>query len=493
MSTFQLSVKNINEAESEIKFIVVALSEIQQQLGSQISRLDSCLLFNSNYEIKDRLTSVSSNQIASVSDNLSLLASTLEDILAVTDEYEKKAAAGNLSCTDEFIPTKYSENDLRSMSKEERDNYINQLLSLENPTDKDKAEIQVVLRYLSDMIKVNQFFTAVTNKDKVELYNSLYEKVHPNDGRKINKLFEGAPSEFTNDIQYIKYIAYDSTGQCHDLFFKYADKMKISEYSYMREYDGEMHPVSCFSSSDMGMHLNMEAIRDRNNNYGTFFHEAGHNIDQLMGMEAGSNSKYSSILANGEFHDVVYKDTENVVTKVVDNYSNNENYLSNEDKALVTDVLMGRKHESELKNSKIDFAYRKISEDITGAWKGKYSRQYQSGKETGILENENSGMLSEVMNGATNDSLMVSRYNRKIWLSQGTVGHPIDWQNPEGGCTDSQYYYTSDGSPTGRGESEYMAEYFRINMTNSVEEKEYTNKYIGNSWRFLERELGKKI
>ena len=113
MSTFQLNVKNINEAESEIKFIVITLSEIQQQLDSQISRLDSCFLCNANYDIKNRLTSVSSNQIASVSDNLSLLASTLEDILAVTDEYEKKAATDSslsyiLGSIYDFFPKEFA-------------------------------------------------------------------------------------------------------------------------------------------------------------------------------------------------------------------------------------------------------------------------------------------------------------------------------------------------------------------------------------------------
>lgn len=96
MSTFQLNVKSINEAESEIKFIIITLSEIQNQLNSQISRLDSCFVCSANYEVKNKLSSVSSNQIASVSDNLSQLINTLEEISETAGKYEKKAASDTL-------------------------------------------------------------------------------------------------------------------------------------------------------------------------------------------------------------------------------------------------------------------------------------------------------------------------------------------------------------------------------------------------------------
>ena len=96
MSTFQLNVKSINEAESEIKFIIITLSEIQNQLNSQISRLDSCFVCNANYEVKNKLSSVSSNQIASVSDNLLQLINTLEEISETAGKYENKAASDTL-------------------------------------------------------------------------------------------------------------------------------------------------------------------------------------------------------------------------------------------------------------------------------------------------------------------------------------------------------------------------------------------------------------
>ena len=241
------------------------------------------------------------------------------------------------------------------------------------------------------------------------------------------------------------------------------------------------------------MRLNIEAIRDDKSGYRTFFHESGHNIDALIGKEkTGENNYYTSTkLADGKFHDVIYKEVEGIVVNVVNDYSDNEKKLSDGDKALITDVLMGRKHESEIKSSSVDFAYRKISEDITGAWKGKYSRQYQAGNETGILENVNARMLSEVMNGMTNNSVMVDSYNSNFLIDHGTPGHPINWQNPDpnAGYVPHDYYYNADGSYTGFAETEFMAEYMRINMTKSNDEKTYVKSYLRNSWDTLEDEL----
>ena len=136
--------------------------------------------------------------------------------------------------------------------------------------------------------------------------------------------------------------------------------------------------------------------------------------------------------------------------------------------------------------------------DITPAnlSEGKYSREYQTGKETGILETPNpASMLSEVMNGMTNNSLMVSKYNRsEDWsLDHGTVGHPINWEDPEDSYVSSTYYYNTDGSYTGGAETEYMAEFMRINMTGSKAEKDYVSGYLSDSWRMMDECLKNEL
>ena len=385
----------------------------------------------------------------------------------------------------------YNSEDLENMSQEEFDKYVEQLLALDynSLSVEDKTRVQAVSDYLSG-VSINGNMSE-TDKKKVSQYNSLHEKIYTDECEKLSQLFSNAPSEFKDDVTYIKYVAYTSKGECRDIFFRFADQIQISEYYATHNNE----PGNYFSSTDMSMHLNMKSIRDRNNAYGTFFHEAGHNIDMLMGMdETGNKEWYSSkVLANGSFHDLVYSDVEKVVTGLVNDYSNNEKNLSEEEKEIITDVLMGRKLDTELKQSKSDFAYRKVLEDITGAWKGKYSRQYQTGKETGILEKANAGMLSEVMNGMTNNSLMVDEYNySKFWgIDHGTSGHPINWQdpNPNAGYVPQNYYYNADGSYTGSAETEYMAEYMRINMTQRTSEKNYVYNYLSNSWDAMENEL----
>lgn len=391
----------------------------------------------------------------------------------------------------------YYETDYTSLSEEELKNICNeyiQLLESGQQSEDDKIRMQSLLNYLSNTIDVNNLNDE--NKTKINLFNSLYEAMpeHLDEANKMVTLFKDSPAEFQGDINAIKFIAYSSEGNYHDLFFKYAGDIKITDYYYVNS-DGEKR--NCFNLESMSMRLNMEAMRDDKSGYRTFFHESGHNIDALIGKEkTGENNYYTSTkLVDGKFHDIIYQEVEGIVVNVVNDYSDNEKKLSDGDKALITDVLMGRKHESEIKNSSVDFAYRKILEDITGAWKGKYSRQYQVGKETGILENANARMLSEVMNGMTNNSVIVDSYNDSDLLNSevfsnilnGTIipnvsdglkpnitpGHPINWQNPDpnAGYVPHDYYYNADGSYTGFAETEFMAEYMRINMTKSKFEK----------------------
>ena len=103
----------------------------------------------------------------------------------------------------------------------------------------------------------------------------------------------------------------------------------------------------------------------------------------------------------------------------------------------------------------------------------------------------NARMLSEVMNGMTNNSVMVDSYNSNFLIDHGTPGHPINWQNPDpnAGYVPQDYYYNADGSYTGFAETEFMAEYMRINMTKSNDEKTYVKSYLRNSWDTLEDEL----
>lgn len=386
----------------------------------------------------------------------------------------------------------YNEIDYKVLSDEELkkvcDEYA-KLIESEELSPDDRIRIKSLMNYLS---KISISDTPSRANQKIDLYVNLYEKMHPDEAEKMRNLFSNAPAEFKDDIRNIKFTAYKSTGECHDTFFKYADRIKIADY--YATYNGE--PGNYFNPQDMSMYLNIKSMRNRNNSYGTFFHEAGHNIDLLMGMDATGNKEWysSSILSNGNFHGLVYKDVEGIVTNLVNNYSNNEKHLSDEQKSLITDVLMGRKLDSAINNSDTDFAYRKVMEDITGAWKGKYSRQYQDGREIGILETKDSGMLSEVMNGMTNNSLMVNgKYSGNVNKVMGdffgqahaTSGHPINWQNPNAGYVPTDYYYNSDGSYTGAAETEYMAEYMRINMTNSTSEKDYVTRYLHNSWNAM--------
>ena len=397
----------------------------------------------------------------------------------------------------------YTETDFSALSPEELKAYYNDMLKkLENGelSSDDVIRLNALMNFLKNNVdKYSNFCDPFTGLppakviEQAEMFNNLYAHQHPDEAEKLQNLFANAPEKYKSDITLIKYTAYTSEGTCHDVFFKYADKLQIADYDTL--YKGE--PGNYFNSDDMKMYLNIESMRKSGNHYGTFFHESGHNIDALIGAEIKaeggkfytSKEYYTSHLADGNFHATIYSDVENIVRDKINAYSANEKQLSDAQKQTIEDVLMGRQHESVISDSKTDFAYRKVLEDITGAWKGKYSRKYDDGKETGILEMPNSGTLSEVMNGMTNNSLMV---NGK-YTQHTTPGHPIRWHDPSKGYVDVDYYYNSDGSYTGGAETEYMAEYMRINMTRSTSELEFVSGYLPNSWDMMGDALKKRL
>lgn len=406
----------------------------------------------------------------------------------------------------------YTETDFSALSPEELKAYYNNMLKkLENGelSSDDVIRLNALMNYLKNNIdKYSNIRDPLTGLpftkviEQVEMYNNLYAHQHPDEAEKLNNLFANAPEKYKSDIGLIKYTAYTSEGTCHDVFFKYADKLQIADYDAV--YRG--NPGNYFNPGDMKMYLNIESMRKSGNHYGTFFHESGHNIDALIGAEIkaeggqfySSKEYYTSHLDEGNFHATIYSDVENIVRDKINAYSANEKQLSDAQKQTIEDVLMGRQHESVISDSKTDFAYRKVLEDITGAWKGKYSRKYDDGKETGILEMPNSGTLSEVMNGMTNNSLMVSKdYTQNtsdFWRAAHTTpGHPIRWHDPANGYVDVDYYYNADGSYTGGAETEYMAEYMRINMTRSTSEMEFVSGYLPNSWDMMGDALKKRL
>lgn len=406
----------------------------------------------------------------------------------------------------------YTETDFSALSSEELNAYYSDMLKkLENGelSSDDVIRLNALMNYLKNNIdKYSNILDTLTGLppskviEQVEMYNNLYAHQHPDEAKKLKNLFANAPEKYKSDIALIKYTAYTSEGTCHDAFFKYADKLQIADYDAV--YRG--NPGNYFNPGDMKMYLNIESMRKRGNHYGTFFHESGHNIDALIGVEIkdeggkfySSQEYYTSHLADGNFHGTIYSDVENIVRNKINAYSDNEKQLSDAQKRTIEDVLMGRQHESVISDSNTDFAYRKVLEDITGAWKGKYSRKYDDGKEIGILEMPNSGTLSEVMNGMTNNSLMVSRdYTQNtsdFWrAAHNTPGHPIRWHDPANGYVDVDYYYNADGSYTGGAETEYMAEYMRINMTRSASEMEFVSDYLPESWEMLDDALKKRL
>lgn len=404
---------------------------------------------------------------------------------------------------DEIDFTKLSDSELRGYYSN-----LNELRESGNMTSDDEIRLQALLDYLSG-VEVKPGMPE-HDKMRIELYNQLYEKIHIDDAEAINTFFQGSAYKENgeleygiteDDIAYIKYIAYKSTSPCHDVFFDnianchveswfhtkdngYGDL--VSAGSYYKIAPGVNEETGAYEKS--GVYLNFKLGEDGLNNprgaYNTFFHEIGHNIDDLLvgGYDYDASRSYvgvytTDVLSSGSFYDVIYGDVENNFKKSISHYSDYEAYVSidSSGQAKILDVLMGRADRNSL-NPRLDFAYRKIYEDYTGKWKGVFSGVNWEGNEGGSLEGVQHDQVSDITGGITNNT------------TKGDYGHMSDG-----------YWYSGKNSGdiiggnvpnSGLQEMEFFAEYFAYEMTGDRDET-YARKYLPNSYKVMDEAMSR--
>lgn len=102
MSTFQLSKTGISEAQSEIKHIINTLTEIQNQIKAEQSGLNASFICSASSNLQYQLDMIRTNDCEKLSEDLSRLISTLDEIAEITAEAESKASS-NISLNDILI------------------------------------------------------------------------------------------------------------------------------------------------------------------------------------------------------------------------------------------------------------------------------------------------------------------------------------------------------------------------------------------------------
>ncbi len=358
-------------------------------------------------------------------------------------------------------------------------------------SEDDIRRAEKTLDELDDVV-INKDITE-EDREKIRAFNELYEKLHPDEAEKLRNFFDGAPDDIKDHIDCIKYIAYNSEGDAHDLFFKYIDQCEVKDWNYT---GGTLY----YSPKDKGVYINFSpdnTLEDRVSPYNTFFHEIGHNIDDAM--VGGDNDQYyytfsDDALSDGKFFDVLRKDVEDNFKKSVRNYSKyeatygfyNDEYgrIDSKGQQNIVDALMGRKDPTTL-NPREFYAYNNIYEDYTG-----YRKNYIFGFDNRTSEYDNRKLQLWGDDYGNGDRCQIT----DIYV--GTVennaihgaGHGIYVDE----ANQKYYWYDRNGNPTHMQNSEFFAEYFAYNMTKDPD-METARQYFPEAYKTLDDGIHKHL
>lgn len=335
----------------------------------------------------------------------------------------------------------------------------------------ERKKIEEEMNSKSDVSIVPDRELTDEEKAKIREYNDLYEKLHGDEKEKIDKFFENANGFSEEDIENIKYIAYRSKGNAHDVFFKYIDQIKA-------DFSKSGKDASCYSVNDKMIHFNKDSYGKNcpKGSYNTVFHEIGHNIDDLVVSDEGcSNGDFRNITSqkiNGRrLYDVIREDVSDNIKRNVDEFNDKEWVkIDDKGKQKIVDALLDRRNAVKL-NPRLKMAYQEIYQEYTG----KISLGYFDAElgtaidtNTGLLDGDSNNMVSDIYGGATNNSI---------------VG---EWQH-----SDKGYWYDKNGNHTEKLATEFMAEYFANEMTENPG-KENARNYLPKSHEYMD-ELMKSI
>ncbi len=344
----------------------------------------------------------------------------------------------------------YNETDYRALSDEELqkvcDNYI-RLIKSESLTTDDKIRVQSLLNYLSSTI--NKGDTPLRLNNRKKLYVKLYEKLHPDEAKSINTFFENSSKDGISerDVANIKFTAYKSDGSAHKIFFDNISKCRVNSWNH----SGTAFYRSIDSSEgEWGVYLDIagsDGLGDKDGSYTTFFHEIGHNIDDLMfeydgeydatGKKVSGVTLTSIIQGNSDvnFYTALYSDTESYFTRAVDAVNGKLGYvkLNDESKRQVVEALLdGRKKWTTL---------------------NPYERAiYNAIKDSLELHAFKNLAVSDLIGGVTNNTVAGQSLSFTSIISTGASGH-------------ERSYWYSGNSATAQQGKEFFAEYMSYHMT----------------------------
>lgn len=337
----------------------------------------------------------------------------------------------------------YNETDFKDLSTEELRDYYNKLVELMNGGELSSDD-QIRLKSFMDYLAKTSVDGDMSDRAKarVEMYNQLYERLHPQEAAAIRTFFENSSKDgiTENDVSCIKFLAYKSENPAHDAFFSNISNCKVISWTYDK--------TSHYSPKDQG--VNMNIAKDRKNSdgsYFTFFHEIGHNMDDLMCNfynefdDSGNKTGVIYLSQALDFYDAMYQDTEAYFTNAV--YTVNDSLgkfkLNDESCRQVVEALLdGRKQWTTLNPYE-----RTVYEGIKGALE---------------LRIDNKA-VSDLVGGITNNTVSGQSLSIYSMIATGGTGHGRnDW------LIRDNYWYEGNDHTNKQG-AEFFAHYIGYSMT----------------------------
>lgn len=350
---------------------------------------------------------------------------------------------------------------IRAIKIEINSEEIKRLMDLDvnKLTDEDKRRIQVILKHLSKEINIDKNMSDDT-KEKIRQFNILYEKLHEDEMHNINIFFDNSAKDglSNQDIECIKFLAYTSQGDVHKLFFDNISKCRVNSWNYNGEishYNPIDHPKWALDEVS-GVYLNIEGndgLNDKEGAFTTFFHEIGHNIDDVM-FDGDFEFDSNGVKVNGatttyviqlnfkkNFYSALYDDTKDYFTKCTDNVNEilGAFKLNEESKKQVVDALLdGRK-----KWTTLNPYEKKIYDIVQGS----------------IELTVKNTSIADLIGGVTNNTVSGMSGSWESIVATGGAGHG---RNNWGFRND--YWYDGNKETDKQG-AEFFAEYMSYKMT----------------------------
>lgn len=215
--------------------------------------------------------------------------------------------------------------------QEHIDGYIDSFLQYVDDIVLTKEEREELEQQINDLVApytyidaygVERVDVSAMSQQEKEALVAAYETLYPSYGSNMDNCLEKLATDgYSQEILDIKAIAYTAPEPYRTTFLENVGDLKVVDTNYSG--------TDCCSGNEL--HLNLQNWTNPNRKYSTFFHEAAHGLDNLLG---DGNKPYTQTYNDGALDEALQMDLKNEINSQLDPIIANYN-LSPTDEAIV--------------------------------------------------------------------------------------------------------------------------------------------------------------